>query len=149
MNIVPWNTCFCRLPLFSPEFFPPPFWNKGKQAASGELLAMSMNDCSSHFFFSTLRVLSPILFRQARGGALKMREGVISEKGLNMRSKTQKALEDKTQAFRLRNTCVRIVRPWSDGSNSLIKIYEICGEHKETLITTSNLSSASFVVYAS
>ena len=58
------------------------------------------------FFFSTLRVLSPILFRQARGGALKMREGVNSEKGSNMRSKIQKALEDKTLASRLRDTCV-------------------------------------------
>ena len=88
-----------------------PFWNKGKQAASGERLAMSMNYCSSQFFIffsSTLRVLSPILFRWTRGEALEVRGGVISEKGSNMRSKTQKALEDKTQAFRLRNTCVRL-----------------------------------------
>lgn len=60
-----------------------------------------------------------------------MREGVNSEKESNMRSKIQKALEDKTLASRLRNACVRLYDHEAMVKIRLLKAYEICSEDGE------------------
>ena len=63
----------------------------------------------SYFFFQHVaRTKSHIIPSNQGRGIGEVREGVNSEKRSNMRRKIQKALEDKTLASRLRNTCVRL-----------------------------------------
>jgi hypothetical protein len=62
-----------------------------------------MSYCSSHFFFQHFARTKSRIIPLNQG-----REEVEFEKVPSIRSKIQKALEDKTLASRLRNKCIRL-----------------------------------------